>query len=235
MNDFTMDDAMDTATIGAARVMPGAAAAMRALTSRAARRGVGRPAIALLALSAAALLSACGADSGIGAEATSTPAAVPVPAQRSAGLDDASARMARAVGNGKPGAAVDIRYEMLGKPTVGVPTELEIVFVPSAGVDALNAKIGGMDGVTLAGELMAVFGEVEAGKPYKHTVSLLPDRSGVFYVTVTATTQIRDQSLARTFSIPFVVGAVSAQQKVAPPVDAAGEPIESMKAQESAG
>ncbi len=230
MNDFTMDDAVDTATTGVApRAMPAAAAAMTAVTSGAARR-IGRTAIALLALSGVALLSACGAGSGT--EDAST--AAPVSAKRSAAADDASVRMARAVGNGKPGAAVDIRYEMQGKPTVGVPTELEIVFVPSAGVDALNAKIGGMDGVTLAGELMAVFAKVEPGKPYKHTVSLLPDRSGVFYVTVTATTQIRDQSLARTFSIPFVVGTMNAQQKAAPPLDAAGEPIESMKAQESA-
>jgi hypothetical protein len=66
-----------------------------------------------------------------------------------------------------------------------------------------------------------------------HTVSVLPDRSGVFYLTVVATTQIGNQNLSRTFSIPFVVGNVPAQQKAAPQTDAAGEPIQPAKAQET--
>ena len=100
------------------------------------------------------------------------------------------ARMARAVGNGKPGAAVEIRYDFASKPAVGTPTELQIAFVPNAGVDALDVVVSGMDGVTLAGTLSASFTEVEPAKPYMHTVSVLPDRGGVFYLSVVATTQI---------------------------------------------
>ena len=48
-----------------------------------------------------------------------------------------------------------------------------------------------------------------------------------------ATTQIGNQNLSRTFSIPFVVGNVPAQQKAAPQTDAAGEPIQPAKAQET--
>jgi len=171
-------------------------------------------------------LAACGPEPDPGAAA-----ATPQPAQ--AAVADPMARMARAVGNGKPGAAVQIRYDFASKPAVGTPTELQIAFVPNAGVDSLDVVVSAMDGVTLAGTLSASFTDVEPSKPYLHTVSVLPDRSGVFYVTVVATTQIGNQNLSRTFSIPFVVGNVPAQQKAAPQTDAAGEPIQPAKARET--
>jgi hypothetical protein len=178
-------------------------------------------------LSIAALaLSACGSEPDPGAAAASAQLAQSAAA-------DPMARMARAVGNGKPGAAVQIRYDFMSRPAVGTPTELQLAFVPNAGVDAMDIVISSMDGVTLAGTLSASFTDVEPSKPYMHTVSVLPDRSGVFYLTVVATTQIGNQNLSRTFSIPFAVGNVPAQQKAAPQTDAAGEPIQPAKAQET--
>ena len=180
-----------------------------------------------ICLSIASLaLAACGSEPEPGAAA-----ATAQPGQAS--VADPMARMARAVGNGKPGAAVQIRYDFASRPAVGTPTELQIAFVPNAGVDALDVVVSGMDGVTLAGTLSASFTDVEPSKPYMHTVSVLPDRGGVFYLTVVATTQIGNQNLSRTFSIPFVVGNVPAQQKAAPQTDAAGEPIQPAKAQET--
>jgi hypothetical protein len=170
-------------------------------------------------------LAACGAEPDPGAAATTQPA--------QAAVADPMARMARAVGNGKPGAAVQIRYDFASRPAVGRPTELQIAFVPNAGVDAMDIVVSGMDGVTLAGSLSTSFTDVEPSKPYMHTVSVLPDRGGVFYLTVVATTQIGNQNLSRTFSIPFVVGNVPVQQKAAPQTDAAGEPIQPAKAQET--
>jgi hypothetical protein len=175
-------------------------------------------------------LAACGSDSQESADGT---AASPKTAARP--VDDATATMARAVGSGKPGAAVDIRYEFKGKPAVGTPMDLVIAIIPSVGVDAMDAKISGMDGVGVTGAQMLNFAEVAPGKAYTHRVTLLPDRSGVFYVTVTVTTQIGNSSLGRTYSIPFVVGSAQAAQKPAPAKDANGQAIESMPAQESGG
>jgi transglutaminase-like putative cysteine protease len=141
--------------------------------------------------------------------------------------------MAKAVGDGKPGAAVALRYEFGGKPSAGAPTELELAFIPNAGVDSLEATLTGMEGITLAGPLTASFNDVESGKPYRHTVSVLPDHTGVFYITVTVNTQIAGSSLARTFAVPFVVGQAPQQQKPEPARDAKGEAIEPMPAQET--
>lgn len=112
--------------------------------------------------------------------------------------------------------------------------ELEVALIPSAGVDSMEATFSGMEGITLAGNLTASFGSVKASEPYKHTLSVLPDRNGVFYVTVSVNTQIGGATLGKTFSIPFVVGSAPVQQKAkAPEKDATGQAIQPMKAEET--
>lgn len=188
----------------------------------------------IISVGSLAMLVACGAepDSDIAANADATPKPAPV----AKAPEDPAAKMARAVGDGKPGAAVDIRYEILEKPEVGKPTQIELAFIPSAGVDSLAATITGMEGVTIAGDLQVSFDSVQAGTPYEHVFSLLPDRTGVYYITVAATTTLGGSSIGRTFSIPFVVGKPEAQQqKAAPPTDASGQAIESMKGEEEGG
>lgn len=177
-----------------------------------------------------ALLAACSSEPDPQAAAPTPPSAntkvVTAP-------KDETATFAKAVSDGKPGAAVSIRYEFSSKPDVGTPTELDLAFIPNAGVDSMEATLSGMDGITLAGTLTANFTSVESGKPYRHKVSVLPDRTGVFYITVSVNTQIAGSMLNRTFSIPFVVGQPVAQQKAAPEKNSKGEAIEPMKAEES--
>ena len=174
-------------------------------------------------------LSACNS------EPEPTPVAAPKPSPKMAALKaaDETATFAKAVGDGKPGAAVTIRYDFTGKPSAGTPTELDVAFIPNAGVDSMEATLSGMDGITLAGPLKATFNSVESGKAYRHKVSVLPDRTGVFYITASVTTQIAGSSLGRTFAIPFVVGDVPVQSKPAPARDDKGEAIHPMKAQET--
>jgi len=183
-------------------------------------------------------LSACGSDdasSQVAQQPAKAAATVPKPAAAKPAGADPTEKMAHAVGNGKPGAAVEIRYEFQSKPEVGKPTQIDVNFVPNAGADALTATFTGMDGITVAGQLAAHFDKLEQGRPYKHTISLLPEAAGVYYVTVSVETELNGTSLSRTFSIPFVVGDVQAQQKPkAPPQkDASGQAIQPMKAKEN--
>lgn len=183
------------------------------------------------------ILAVLASLAGCGSEPEPEQAAAPPPPQApqaaKPAIEDPVAKMARAVGGGKPGAAVELRYEMLSKPAVGTPTEVQIALVPNAGVDSLTATISGMEGVTVSGDLEPSFSPVEQGKPYTHTFSLLPNRAGVYYLTVSVNSQMGGTSMGRTFSIPLVVGDVQAQQKSPPPKDATGQAIQSMKAEES--
>lgn len=147
---------------------------------------------------------------------------------------DPTIKMARAVATGKPGAAVDLKYDLGSKPEAGVATEVKIALIPSAPADRLTYKITGMEGLTLAGNLEGSVEKPESGKVYEHSFSLLPDRTGIFYATVTVMTESAGSQMGRTFSVPLLVGAVVAEQKPtpAPAKDAKGQPIESMKAEE---
>lgn len=176
------------------------------------------------------LLGACGSDSE--PEVAAAPAPTPVQSKPTT-VAEATASFAKAVGDGKPGAAVTIRYDFGNKPAVGAPTDLDLAFIPNAGVDSLEATVSAMDGITLAGSLTPSFTGVEAGKPYRHKVSVLPDRTGVFYITVSVNTQIAGSSLNRTFAIPFVVGQPAPKAKPEPARNAKGEAIQPMQAVES--
>jgi hypothetical protein len=188
--------------------------------------------VLLFATAAACLLSACNSEPEADLTVTPEPGAA-ARAAAAAKAKDPVATMARAVGNGKPGAAVEIRYDFVAKPALGKPVEVDVALIPSAGVESMDATVSGMDGIVLAGNLTAEFNEVEAGKPYEHSFSLLAERAGVFYITVSVNTKIGGSTLGRTFSIPLSVGDPPVQAKAAPQKDATGQAIQPMKAQES--
>jgi hypothetical protein len=182
------------------------------------------------------VLAGCGSDAPA-PEASNTdapkPAAQPKPAVPA--VVDPTDKMGRAVGNGKPGAAVDIKYEFASKPEVGKPVQLQVALIPSAGVDSLEATFSGMDGLTLAGPLTASVSDAKPGEPYKHELSVLVSQNGVYYITVSVNTQISGASLGRTFAIPFVAGSLTNLQEKAQTsvTGAAGERVKPMKAQET--
>lgn len=183
----------------------------------------------------ASLLAACGSKEEPAAATEPAPKQAAEPKPAAPAVADPTDKMARAVGNGKPGAAVDIKYEFAAKPEVGKPVQLEVALIPSAGVDSLEATFGGMDGITLAGPLTATVNNAKAGEPYKHSLSVLANQNGVFYITVSVNTQISGASLGRTFSIPFVAGNLAAVQEKPKSTasDASGQAVKPMKAQET--
>ena len=182
------------------------------------------------------MLAACGSkEEAPPAPATDAPKQAAQPKPAAPAVADPTDKMARAVGNGKPGAAVDIKYEFASKPEVGKPVQLEVALIPSAGVDSLEATFSGMEGITLAGPLTATLNSAKAGEPYKHSLSVLANQNGVFYITVSVNTQISGASLGRTFSIPFVAGSLTAVQEKPQNTtrDAAGQAVKPMKAKET--
>jgi len=192
--------------------------------------------LAVVAL--AAVLAACGrgkeevavdqpapAAGGAPGDATATP---PVVVENP---DDK--RMANAVATGKTAAAVDLKYDVLAKPDVGQPFEVELALLPRVAADALEVEVTGVPGLTIVSGGAHKFDAVAAGSRHTAKVLVRADAPGLYYANVIVRLVSKVQMDARTFSVPVVVGSVPAAEKAEPAKDASGEPVQSMPAVES--
>jgi len=190
-------------------------------------------------LLAAALVAACGGGKGEeeaaqvaqgpAADAAASPVAAAPPA-----VDPAKARLASAVADGKTSAPVDMKYDVLTKPAQGQPFEVELVFDPRRAADTLEIEITDAPGLVLVGERTAKFGPVEAGQSYTAKVLVQGDNAGLYYIGVLAKMSTQVQSESRAFAVPVVIGDPAAGQKpaAAAVLDAQGEAVQPMKAEE---
>lgn len=194
------------------------------------------PRVGLLACALAALLAGC-SDSKPTIRATGEAARnAKAATQAAAATRKPSAFMVSAVSVGKPGAPVSLKFELGGKPAVGEPVELRVeLTADNPGITSVRLAFdGGADlEVRAGGELVAT--APVAGEPVEHTVVVAPRREGIFYLSAVAQTEGAG-SLARSFSIPLVVGdatALKAEKPALPPPDASGERVTSLAAEES--
>jgi hypothetical protein len=142
-------------------------------------------------------------------------------------------RMANAVMTGKTAAAVDLKYDVLTKPAVAQPFEVELALLPRVAADSLEIEVTGVPGLTIVSGGALKFDAVTAGSRHTAKVLVRADAPGLYYANVIVRMVSKVQTEARTFSLPVVVGSLPAAEKAAPAKDAAGEPVQSMPAAES--
>jgi hypothetical protein len=191
----------------------------------------------LVILALAALLAACGGGGDDGPKVRQrTSAPVDEAAQAAAAAESPDdKRMANAVVTGKTSAPVDLKYDLLAKPAVGQPFEIELAFLPRLATDTLEVEVTGIPGLVVVSGGKARFDGVAAGGRHVAKVTVQADTAGIYYVNVVARMITQVQTEARTFSVPVVVGTVAPAQAAAPVTDAAGEAIEPMPAVEKGG
>ena len=184
----------------------------------------------------ASLAVACGGGEEKAAKEAAATASAAKKAKDKAGdaapvVDDG---LANAVAVGKAAAAVDLRYGLSAKPTIGQPFEVELTFIPRVPADSLEVEAAGMPGLTLAGGTTAKFGPpVSAGERYSTKVLAQVTENGLFYISITARLASKVQTDARTFSVPVVVGPLPAAEKPAAAAGEAGEAVKSTPAVET--
>lgn len=185
----------------------------------------------------AAALAACGRGEEGPAAATDAPGAGGAPADAATAPAESpdDKRMANAVVTGKTTAPVDLKYDVLAKPGVGQPFEIELAFSPRLPADALEVEVTGIPGLAVVSGGATRLEGVTAGERYVVKALVQADAPGIYYANVVAKMITQVQTEARTFSIPVVVGVVPAAQKVEPAKDATGEAIQSLPAVESTG
>jgi hypothetical protein len=184
-----------------------------------------------------AVLAACsrGDDEQAAASATSAATATPADAGATLAGSPDDGRLANAVPTGKVGAAVDLKYDVLAKPDVGQPFEVELVLLPTLAADALEVEVSGIPGLTVVSGGVTRFEGVTAGDRHAAKVLLQADAAGIYYANIVARMITQVQTEVRTFSVPVVVGVVPAAEKAEPQRDASGEAIQSLPAEESGG
>jgi hypothetical protein len=119
--------------------------------------------------------------------------------------------MVSAVSSGKPGAAVDLKFDIGKRPRAGEPLEVTVaVTTRAADIDKLQVMFQSTEGVEVVGG--AQLGPVATpadGQVFSHTVRVLPKQDGVYYLSAVAlvdSASAGGPSLARTFAIPIIVG-----------------------------
>lgn len=188
------------------------------------------------ALAATPLLVACGSESSDANGAVSAPSqADSAVTDRQSATAEATKGMVTGVTNtAKPGAPVELKFELKNRPTAGEPLSIELAFIPLQESEYLRATFLATEGLELRQAPTPEYRDVEAGGVYRHTLTVVPREDGAYYTSVIVVMEVPNGAEARSFSIPVIVGAPEDAQtatKPAPPTDATGQPVQSMPAQ----
>lgn len=144
--------------------------------------------------------------------------------------------MISAVAAGKPGAPIDVRFDVPTKPRVGEPLKIDVAVVPLSAVGRLEVVFQGNDGLSVASDgQLGPLDNPAVGKVLRHTVTVLPQSEGVFMLSAIAMTDGDDASMSRSFAMPIIVGNVPAvaSKPQSSITDATGESVETLPAVET--
>lgn len=126
--------------------------------------------------------------------------------------------MVGAVGDARPGAArVALRFDLRARPQVAQPLDVDLVILPSAGLDRVYGKVEASDGLELvSGADIAPTDKPPAEDvPISRSIRVVPQREGVLTLRATVFADSGGVPSSQTFSIPLI--AVAGEATVGPP------------------
>lgn len=158
----------------------------------------------VLAAVLGALLSACAGEQGDASGSSPTKKA----SRAEPSGSDQVAQMVAAVPSSVAASLVDLRFELATRPVAGQPLDVSVALVPS--VDNLRSvSVVFQSSEAVEVRSGAEFGFDEApkvGKAHFHTVSVVPKRDGVSYLSAVVLVDQEGMSIARSYAIPMIVG-----------------------------
>jgi hypothetical protein len=147
-------------------------------------------------------------------------AETPPPATDSvaAGIDvDRSTPMVSSAGTqaiGKPGAPVEISYEVIGNPIVGVPVSINVVVTSSAGPLQVHYSINDQSALIFQDGQVERLEIIDPGAGSLQQITVVPQREGRLYINVSAEIQAPMGTMIRSMAIPIKVGRAPASLPV---------------------
>jgi hypothetical protein len=162
----------------------------------------------VLVLGTVLLTGACHRDSGTPPPPTAVPTPhirVPV-VKKGPTAAELTAGMVQAASQGKSELAVELKFELQRRPTVGQPLDINIAVLPQIDADPAEIQVTGGDGLTVPpGANHFNLAAVEAGQVYRQSVTVTPTADGVILLSLTVSLKHDDQADTRVFSIPLIV------------------------------
>ena len=133
----------------------------------------------------------------------------------------ALADMVSAVSAGKPSGDIDLKFALRRRPVVGESVDIDLMLIPNQELDRVYATFQAGDGLEITnGGKTPDIDHPPAGIPIPHTLTIVPQRDGVFYVSAVVLADSSTQSVTHSFAIPVIAGAgisVPAAAETVPP------------------
>jgi hypothetical protein len=160
----------------------------------------------VLLLGTLAVIGACHGDSGAPQQAAPTPRVrAALPAKKGPSAAELTAGMVEAVSLGKSQLAVQLKFGLRQKPTVGQPLDVDIAVLPQIGAAAAEIQITGGEGLSVAaGATPIELPAVQADEVYRQSFKVTPTAEGVLLLDLTVSVKHDEMTDSRAFSIPVI-------------------------------
>jgi hypothetical protein len=128
----------------------------------------------------------------------------------------ALANMVSAVRSGKTFGDIELKFDLRDRPVVGESVDIDLALIPGTELDRVYAVFQAGDGLELTkGGKTPEIAHPAVGVPISHSLTVVPQRDGVFYVSAVVLADSPTDSVTRSFSIPVIAGAGSSAPAVA--------------------
>jgi hypothetical protein len=159
----------------------------------------------VVALGMLLAMAGCGGGSPSGTPVSAVRAASAM-AKKGPSAQEQTAGMVEAASTGKSGVPVEVKFDLMNRPAIGQPLELDIAVLPQVDASAATVQLTSMDGLDVAaGAGEFAFLTVEADQVYHRKLSVRPNAEGVLVLGLTVTLTRDEVVESREFGIPIIV------------------------------
>jgi hypothetical protein len=117
-----------------------------------------------------------------------------------------TAGMVEAASQGKSQLAVQLKFDLAQRPTLGRSLDVNLAVMPQIDASPADIKVTGGDGLTVTSGAEAIdLPAVEAGQVYRQSVKVTPSSDGVLLLSVSVSLKHDEMTESRAFSIPLIV------------------------------
>jgi hypothetical protein len=160
----------------------------------------------VLILVTVAATGACHRQSDAPVAAAPAPSlAAPVALKKGPTAQELTKGMVEAATQGKSQLAVQLKFELPHRPTLGQPLDVDIAVIPQIDAGGADIHVSGGDGLTVASRDPIELQALEAGQVYRQSLQVTPTVDGVLLLGLTVSMKHDEMTESRVFSIPLIV------------------------------